>query len=65
VRVAVALRRGVPIVQTGQRGPVRSAEILAVEDQRVLVEVVLETDEHGLAVLGVDPLAPGKVPLKP
>jgi hypothetical protein len=39
--------------------------MLAVEDQRVLVEVVLETDEHGLAVLGVDLLAPGKVPLKP
>ncbi len=54
VRVAVALRRGVPVVQVGQERPVRGAEVLAVQAERVLVQVVLEADQARLAVLRVD-----------
>ncbi len=54
VRVAVALGSGVPVVQVGEERPVRSAEVLAVKAQRVLVEVVLEPHQHRLAVLRVD-----------
>ena len=55
VRVAVRLGRGVPVVQVGQERVVRRAEVLPVQVQRVLVQVVLEPHQHGLAVLGVDP----------
>ena len=54
VRVAVALGRGVPVVQVGEEGPVGRAEVLPVQAERVLVQVVLEADEDRLAVLGVD-----------
>jgi hypothetical protein len=54
VRVAVTLRRGVAVVQVGQEGPVRRAEVLAVQVQRVLVEVVLEPDQRRLAIFGID-----------
>ena len=64
VRVAVALRRRVAVVEVGQERPVRRAEVLAVEVQRVLVEVVLEPDEAGLPYSALM-RGPGKVPLKP
>jgi hypothetical protein len=54
----------VTVVQVGQEGPVRGTKILAIEVEWVLVQMVLETDQRRLAVLGVDP-RPGKVPLKP
>ena len=54
VRVAVALRGGVAVVQVGQERQVRRAEVLPVQAQWVLVEVVLEPDQGRLAVLGVD-----------
>jgi len=55
VRVAVALRRGVAVVQVGQERVVVRAEVLPVEVERVLVQVVLEPHQHRLAVLRVDP----------
>jgi hypothetical protein len=54
VRVAVALRRGVPVVQVGQEGGVVGAEVLAVQAERVAVQLVHEPDQRRLAVLGVD-----------
>ena len=54
VRVAVTLRGGVAVVQVGQEGAVGGAEVLGVEPG-VLVQVVVEPDDHRLAVLGVDP----------
>ena len=57
VRVAVAFRGGVPVVQVGEEGPVRGAEVLPVQPQRVLVQVVLEPDQHRFAVFRVDPRA--------
>ena len=59
VRVAVALRRRVSVVQVGEKGHVRCPEVLPVQPQRVLVQVVLETDKHRFSVFGVDP-RPGK-----
>ena len=54
VRVAVTLGRGVTVVQVGQERQVRRAEVLPVQAERVLVEVVLESHQGRLAVLGVD-----------
>ena len=55
MRIAVALRRRMAIVQVGEERQVRRPEVLAIEVQRILVQVVFEADQAGLPVLGVDP----------
>ena len=54
VRLAVALGRGVAVVQVGEERPVGSAEVLPVETALVQVEVVLESDQSGASVLDVE-----------
>ena len=55
VRVAVALRCGVGVVQVGQGCQVGCPEVLSVQAERVLVELVREAHQGRFAVLGVDP----------
>ena len=54
VRVAVALRRRVAVVEVRQERRVGRAEVIAIESERILVEVILEPNERRLAVRGVD-----------
>src|SRR3954447_19735454 len=52
------------IVEMRQKRPVRSAEILAVQAQRVVVEVVFEAHQRGLPVHVVDH-GSGECPVEP
>src|SRR6266508_2882446 len=63
VWIAVTLRRRMAIVQVGEERPVRSPEVLAIEVQRILVQVILEAHETGSPILGVDP-RPGERPVE-
>src|SRR6266511_2073831 len=57
VRVAVTLRGRMDIVQVGEKRQVRSPEVLAIEAQRILVQVIREANENRSPLLGVDPRA--------
>jgi hypothetical protein len=54
VRVAIALRRRVPVVQVREERPLRVAEVAAIEAQRVGVELVFEADQGWLPILCID-----------
>src|SRR5690348_10545626 len=55
VGVAIALGRGMAIVQVGEERPVGAAEVLPIQVEWILVQVVLQAHQDGPAVLGVDP----------
>src|SRR5919199_1655244 len=55
VGVAVALGRGVPVVQVRQEAPLGTAKVLPRHTERIFVEMILEAHQARSAVLGVDP----------
>src|SRR6478735_3221975 len=54
MRLAIAFRRRMTVVQVGEKRPVRRAEVLAIATQGVEVQIVLKTYNVGLPVHGID-----------
>src|SRR5689334_16073113 len=53
MRLAIALRRRVPVMQMSKKRPVGSTKVLPVEAERIEVEIVFESHQARLAVFGV------------
>src|ERR1041385_542122 len=54
MRLAIALRRGMAVVQVREKCPVRRAEVLAIEAERIEIQIILKPHQVGPAVHCID-----------